>query len=501
MIAGVRLLRRAATRRTPLLSVFLLLVATGCGDIRQLLPLETPATGLQYDLASLPFTKYWSGIEFNGNRMGYGRLSLTPVADDFLIETSTELRFRMLDADKRSHYITRDWVDANLQLQRFAYEYEMDGSLLKVTGHIAESRLHATIINAAGTHRQSLNLNTPVYPAAAQLLYPLLAGVQTGARYQYQVYDGESQRLNQVEQAVINYEAINGVPAWRMKTTMNRSHSISWLDARGLPIYEQAASGSIVARLVSQEDARVYLDDAAKNRNEALLNYSLVRTGQTIGSPRELHRMVIELSYLGDFIPPTDVGRQQCNQQGVGTYICAIDITKRSRSPPTAASLKGSLSTNPIVPADHERIQGLARHISGDISNPSERITALIDWIRVNIKSEAVDSFSALDVLEQGRGECQGQSFLYTALARALGIPTRIVNGLVYAYEHSGFLYHTWAESWDGTAWQSVDPTFGQVPADATHIALLYGENLADFAPLMSLMGQLQASILEAEPG
>lgn len=499
MIPG--LLCRAATRRAALLSLFLLPAITGCGDTRQLLTLESPATGLRYKLTSLPFTEYWSGVEFTGDPMGYGKLSLTPLADSFLIETRTELSFRMLDADKRSHYVTQDWVDANLQLQRFAYKYEMDDSLLKVAGHVAEDSLHATIVNAAGTHEQSLNLSAPVYPAAAQLLYPLLVGVQAGARYQYQVYDGESQRLNQVDQAVIAYEAVRGIPAWRIETTMNRSHSISWLDAHGLPIYEQAANGSIVARLISPAEAQAYLEDAQKNQDEALLNYSLVRTGQTIGSPRELHRMVIELTDLGDFILPTDVDRQQCDQQEAGTYICTIDVTIHSGKPPTTASLKGSLATNPVVPADHRRIQELAWRVAGDISNPSERITALIDWIRANIKSEAVDSFSALDVLEQGRGECQGQSFLYTALARALGIPTRIVNGLVYAYEHSGFLYHTWAESWDGAAWQSVDPTFGQVPADATHIALLYGENLADFAPLMELMGQLQASILEAEPG
>ena len=482
-----------------LLTAFCLLVTAGCSGTTRLLSGAPAADGLQYELAALPVTEYWSGVELDDHPMGYGQFRLTPAEDGFLLESSTELRFRMLEADKRSHYVTRDWVDDALQLQRFTHEYEMDDSTLRVQGHVADGKLHATITNAAGTHRQSLSLTTPVYPAAAQLLYPLLTGIREGARYQYQVYDGESQRLNVVEQEVTAYESVNGVPAWRMETIMNSNRSLSWLDARGLPIYEQAANGSIEAHLVSHADALAYLEDAARNRSETLLNYSLVHTGQVIGNPRQLRRMVIELSGLGDFVPPTDAGRQQCRQRDMQAYVCSIDTAGYGTFLDTG--LHGSLATNPVVPADHERIQQLARRIAGDIGDPTQRISALIDWIRANIKGEAMDSFSALDVLEKGRGECQGQSFLYTALARALGIPTRVVNGLVYAREHSGFLYHTWAESWDGNVWRSVDPTFGQVPADATHVALLYGENLADFAPLMTLMGQLRASILEADPG
>ena len=73
------------------------------------------------------------------------------------------------------------------------------------------------------------------------------------------------------------------------------------------------------------------------------------------------------------------------------------------------------------------------------------------------------------------------------------------MNGLVYSERHRGFLYHTWVESWDGDNWQAIDPTFGQEHADATHIALLEGEAPAELAPLMSLLGRLQARILSTE--
>ena len=112
---------------------------------------------------------------------------------------------------------------------------------------------------------------------------------------------------------------------------------------------------------------------------------------------------------------------------------------------------------------------------------------------------EAVDSFSATDVLRERRAECQGHAYLLAALARALGIPARIVNGIVYSEAHGGFLYHTWNELWiDGRGWRPVDATFAQPHADATHLKLIEGESPADLTPLVGLIGTVRVGSLAA---
>jgi len=58
------------------------------------------------------------------------------------------------------------------------------------------------------------------------------------------------------------------------------------------------------------------------------------------------------------------------------------------------------------------------------------------------------------------------------ALLRASGIPCRVVGGIVYSEYFGGFLYHVWCEAFLGE-WIDIDPTFGQMPADATHIVFL----------------------------
>ncbi|HEU4645355.1 MAG TPA: transglutaminase-like domain-containing protein, partial [Burkholderiales bacterium] len=103
----------------------------------------------------------------------------------------------------------------------------------------------------------------------------------------------------------------------------------------------------------------------------------------------------------------------------------------------------------------------------------------------------------AADVLRERRAECQGHAYLFAALARALGLPTRVVNGLVYTPEHHGFLYHTWNEVWiEGGGWQPVDATFAQPLADATHLALAVGESAADIAPLAAMVGRARIAAL-----
>jgi transglutaminase-like putative cysteine protease len=106
-----------------------------------------------------------------------------------------------------------------------------------------------------------------------------------------------------------------------------------------------------------------------------------------------------------------------------------------------------------------------------------------------------VDAFSATDVLRERRAECQGHAYLFAALARALGLPTRVVNGVVYLEEYGGFLYHSWNEVFvQGAGWRPVDPTFAQPLADATHVALVEGESALELAPLAGMLGRARVA-------
>jgi hypothetical protein len=71
--------------------------------------------------------------------------------------------------------------------------------------------------------------------------------------------------------------------------------------------------------------------------------------------------------------------------------------------------------------------------------------------------------------------------------------------GLAYSEQFNGFLCHSWTESLVGASWQAVDPTFGQTVADATHIKLIEGDQLADLLPLLDWVGKVKIRVLAVE--
>ena len=105
------------------------------------------------------------------------------------------------------------------------------------------------------------------------------------------------------------------------------------------------------------------------------------------------------------------------------------------------------------------------------------------------------DAVTALDALRERRGECQSHTYLFAALARATGIPTKIVNGLVYSEDYGGFLFHAWPEVFVGE-WRALDPTLGQDRLDATHIKLTENEREYPFK-MMAFVGQIAIEIVE----
>ena len=152
------------------------------------------------------------------------------------------------------------------------------------------------------------------------------------------------------------------------------------------------------------------------------------------------------------------------------------------------------------ISSAHPDIQQTASEIAAGLDGHRQRVHALVDWIQKHIQREAVDVFTAVDVLKDRRAECQGHAMLFAAFARSLGIPTRVVNGMVYIPRFEGFLFHSWNESHIDGRWLAIDPIFNQFPADATHVKLAEGEDFSDLLPLVEMIGKLGVDIISAEP-
>lgn len=121
----------------------------------------------------------------------------------------------------------------------------------------------------------------------------------------------------------------------------------------------------------------------------------------------------------------------------------------------------------------------LAHEGAGDAKAPAVQMQNLEDFVRrfIRTKDLSVGYASALEVAKNPEGDCTEHAVLLAALGRALGIPTRVVDGLVYIDHYAGktnvFVPHAWAQAWVDGRWRSYDAALQGF--DAGHVALSTG--------------------------
>jgi hypothetical protein len=168
----------------------------------------------------------------------------------------------------------------------------------------------------------------------------------------------------------------------------------------------------------------------------------------------------------------------------------------RERTQAFRDRFKAELASEPLLQARSGVMIQQAVRIVGLERDPRVIAEKLNRWVFDSLKKEVTFTIpNALDVLRSRKGDCNEHTQLYAALARSVGIPTRIATGL--AYVRGKFYYHAWPEVFLGD-WVAVDPTFGQFPADAAHLRFQIG-GLAQQADLIRLVGNLKIDVLEAK--
>jgi hypothetical protein len=91
-------------------------------------------------------------------------------------------------------------------------------------------------------------------------------------------------------------------------------------------------------------------------------------------------------------------------------------------------------------------------------------------------------------------GDYLERTVMFATYARAAGLPTRLIGGLVY--RNGYFYFHAWPEVWLGR-WIPADPTLAQFPADVTHIPLKEG-TLEDIISIIADLKHIEVEVLEA---
>jgi hypothetical protein len=168
------------------------------------------------------------------------------------------------------------------------------------------------------------------------------------------------------------------------------------------------------------------------------------------------------------------------------------------------AEMETWLGPTATAQSDDPEIRALAIKITGGASDAWEAARWLRRWVSDEVSGNMGMAFaSAREVLARRQGDCSEQAVLLAALARAVGIPSRCVMGLVF---HDGqFARHMWTEVWTG-AWRPLDAAMGSDEVGGAWIRLgeyslkLTDDRQAGMGGMVAFASNLRVIVVRFDP-
>ncbi len=182
------------------------------------------------------------------------------------------------------------------------------------------------------------------------------------------------------------------------------------------------------------------------------------------------------------------------------TVECAFEVVPAGRIDATPVAEMDRKAIPFLFPSRYcqsDRLGRLAWHLFGQISNPYEKVIAVVDWIHANVeyvRGSTNSETSAYDTVTQRTGVCRDFAHLGIALCRALTIPSRYFSG--YAYQLDPPDFHACFESYIGGRWLVFDAT-RLAPLNGL-VRIGTGRDAAD-AAVASIFGRVQSTAVKVD--
>ena len=211
-----------------------------------------------------------------------------------------------------------------------------------------------------------------------------------------------------------------------------------------------------------------------------LLDQSIVKAPFRIGTAALTGKIRYSFGFKdGLAIPLPETGEQRRRSTASGA---TLDICSDCGPglPTGAAYLAAARKPTHWMESDHPRLLAIAAPVAAMTISDARKMELLRSRAEPYIaRVSFAGHFTALQTLQRKAGDCTEAAVLLAALGRAAGIPTKVVNGLVYsrAYYHkisNAFMPHSWTLAYVDGRWQSFDLALEAF--DSSHIALTVGD-------------------------
>ena len=445
----------------------------------------------------------WMGIYFKGKKLGFSN-SVVSIADDgYRVDSRVYFRLYADGMDQVTSFTQKTELFPDLSLKSFSLLQEIMGSRHQTTAHLKGDSLTMDVTSSGFRRERKIRFKSGAILSSTFGLNIISEGLEVGRKEKRPIFMEALRTFSEIEYWIQGRHKVDFdgkiVEAFVVHSEIAGMESIIWLAPNGTVLREISQDGFESIRESKQKAQDM---DEETISVSSLITMSLIKPEHEIENPRKVKKLKVKLINLRTRSSIPEDQRQILLDSKRHSEGWQMTLLVKSEALEIAETRSMDYFVNPSmledtseIQSNHPMIKALAREIVSNEGDAWQTAQGINEWVYRNLEKVFVETFTAVGALKKRKGECQSHTNLFVALARASGIPARVVNGLVYSSQYKGFLYYAWPEVYVG-GWRAMDPTLGQNSVDATHIKLGVGDQQAPLR-LMEFIGKLQIRLLE----
>jgi hypothetical protein len=438
---------------------------------------------------------YWLKMERKGQEFGYEHV-VSYQTEYGQLEYHTEHRLKTdiaglapQDILIKANYI----VNANFEPISFSLHSQSRARERWISGRFSDGQMHITVDDKKGSIRKDeISFEDTYFDI---VLPDIILKREHEKAFEIKIFDPVSMRVDCVDVRITRSDA-DALEA----------------SVAGATYYRLDRTGRIDQMQIHDLNLKIYRTDAEQAQKISYLNTSggfslTTHSRQFFPNVLRVSSAQIEVKWKN---LPFEAFHFADNRQKVlntssanGEYKAVVEIKKIfpvskkiSSAPVIDKNFSQFLGDTEYIKPGDPSIQQKSAEIRGRENDSFSIVQRLLSWISNSIKTDIfAETLTGPEVLRIRKGKCSEYAILFASLARAAGIPTKVVLGV--GNRGNQWIGHIWNEVWLGE-WVAVDPTSGIFVSGPTQVKFVDSPTIIGLNQVrIKLIDNLRIEILE----
>ncbi len=256
--------------------------------------------------------------------------------------------------------------------------------------------------------------------------------------------------------------------------------------------------GKMISGKIAIFELRSEAEEQAKNNeySKDLFVFGMAKIERKLGDLKRVEELVLEVTGPANAFVD---GPRQSVVKDDGKTLLRLGKRFGKETKATIAEIDESLKETGVYDLSDPKVKALAAKAAGAATTDEEKVKNISKFVHDYIRPRLGNTLPTIhDLIERRQGDCKSYALLFTTLARANGVPSREVAGLLYIGDDGkAFGGHAWNEVVLGGVWVPVDASLDETEVNATH--LCFGTDKTAAKNLLETMGTLKLRVVEVK--